>query len=110
MTKFYVWWTDQEESTAVHQNEALINTFPEYLRTQLGSRVGRAGRGRLWADREVIPDGIGIDPWPEKSPVAKWINHACSGGIVIRLWDFGLVRHLPGFVTDLGLNLISYPE
>lgn len=104
--EYLIWWTDQVESeTIIGQpwyKEAL-DKAPDYINKQFQSRLGRAGRGRLW-----VADDIGFPgddrPWPEK-PAANLAER--RAGIVIKAEDKDHVFRMPGFLTDLELNFLN---
>ena len=93
-----VWWLNQADCSAI--GDSLPKHFPGYLREQYMSRLGRAGRGRLWADEKF--GEVEVSPWPE-TPLAKVLGKD-YGGIVIDELDFELVFDLPGVVTDTHLQ------
>lgn len=100
--KVLVWWTDQAAAEIVDDLE--LTGWPAYLESQFNSRLGRAGRGRLWID-ERFPSSIEIPQLLfDGMPLGKWITGAGMGGIVIDAADLRHVRDLPGLVTDLDLR------
>lgn len=99
-TDVLIWWTDQEECETFGWEPT--DTFPQYLQSEYRSRLGRAGRGRLWAANEIGEVGI---PWDESKPASRLAGK--RGGIVIWKIDAHHVFGLPGFLTDLRLNFIN---
>ena len=103
--KYAIWWLSQaacEEIEPLHMEGKL--TLPEYIIKEFESRYGRAGRGRLWTADGIPVEGI---DWPEDAIATKMVTRKSCGGIVIKLEDVRLVAFLPGFVTDLGMNLLT---
>jgi hypothetical protein len=98
MNKYAIWWLSQ---AACEEIEPIIDEIglPDYIRAEFQSRLGRAGRGRLW-----VADGIDLSEieWQAEKPAAKLAGKC--GGIVIRSEDVGRVLGLPGFVTDTDLE------
>lgn len=107
MTDVLVWWTDQPAAEAVERlvdaDSPLISAWPDYLKSEFQSRLGRAGRGRLWIDDRFSPR-LEIPELLFDLPMGRWITGACMGGIVIKKGDLRHVRELPGVVTDLDLR------
>lgn len=107
---FYVWWVDQSACECI--GERLPTSFDKWVRDQYQSRYGRAGRGRLWCDDEVMAVWqpkmkITIKPWP-KTKLAKWLG-GDFGGIVLtpdqaeKVIELGL----PGVMTNNKMKLVS---
>lgn len=80
--------------------------LPAYLREQYRSRYGRPGRGRLWVDDQF--GDVAITPWPGQKPAAQAAEEC--GGIVFDRSDLPEVLSMPGFVTDLALNVVACPD
>ena len=99
-TDILFWWTSQEECEAI--GDDLPEFVPEYLRSEYRSRLGRAGRGRLWSADQFGAVGI---PWNTSKPAARLAGE--RGGIVIHKEDAPYVFELPGFLTDAKLNIIN---
>jgi len=110
MSDYAVWWTSQgccelmivacPPDDQKGWTTLLAETFslPGYIASELSSRLGRAGRGRLWIPETIPLEGI---LWPDK-PTSLMASQC--GGIVIYARDVESVRHLPGFVTDLEMD------
>lgn len=98
----YIWWLNQLQTESTVDNSAL-NKLPEYIFNGLQSRIGRAGRGRLWV-HESLPS-TSVDPWPDTS-LAETLGKD-YGGIVFKPEHLEIVELFPGIITDLQLNLIS---
>lgn len=95
----YLWWLDQSQTEAAFKSK-FVDELPEYLKEQLGSRHGRAGRGRLWV-HDSLGD-VSVAPWPETDLARRLAED--SGGIAFNGKDIELVRLFPGIITDLNLN------
>jgi hypothetical protein len=94
MKELLIWWTNQADAERITKEQ--IEALPEYIQSEFDSRVGRAGRGRLWVHESIDLSGI---EWNEKSPFSNYCLE--SGGIVFRKEDLLKVRDLPGQCTDL---------
>lgn len=110
MSPCYVWWLNSDCYTQMRRQdkERRLETY-EYLNSEYSSREGRAGRGRLWISnvvRNKYPEvNNGIVPWPENA-ISRLINDLDFGGIVVLPEDLEYVKTLPGFVTDMQLNMM----
>lgn len=106
--QYLVWWTSQKEVEEIVSegqttpHTATLLQWPEYLHDEFNSRVGRPGRGRLW-----VAGGMPVQEieWDENKPAARLSKE--RGGIVIRAEDAALCFSLPGFLTDLHLNIVN---
>lgn len=98
-----IWWTAQEDYEKI--GDDLEGDYPEYLKREYRSRMGRAGRGRLWVPSDIDLKEI---PWDEKKPAARLAS--TRGGIAIHMRDAKLVFGLPGYLTDLEMNFVNFPE
>lgn len=96
---YLIWWTSQRACRELDQLD--LSHLPDYIQVEFRSRNGRNGRGRLW-----VPDHIAVEEieWPEKP--GAWLADEC-GGIIIDAKDLKAVFSLPGFITDLELNVIN---
>ena len=94
-----IWWTTQLDCESIRDKDK--EALPDYIKSELSSRTGRAGRGRLWVPSECETNGI---DWNEDSPVENVCSN--SGGIVFLAKDLEIIKPLPGVVTDLDLNRI----
>lgn len=101
MSRFLIWWTNQEECEAVGE-QIEQSSVPDYLKSEFRSRVGRNGRGRLWVPDHIDLKGI---EWDTAKPASRLAES--RGGIVLDADDSLLVFYLPGFLTDLELNFIN---
>lgn len=88
MGQYAIWWTSD---TACNEAKHLMGPLPKYIKDELISRCGRAGRGRLWINDEVK------DAYP--NGISKIEAPAECGGIVIHRHDFVKLKNLPGFIT-----------
>lgn len=100
--KELIWWTNQEDSELVTKDD--IAKLPEYIASQFKSRLGRAGRGRLWvADlpefEAISKNGI---MWYSNAPNIQYL--IVAGGIVIRNQDYFSVHKLPGIITSTNIS------
>lgn len=102
MNEYLVWWTNQEEAEQVDAELLFRAGFPDYIANEFKSRLGRAGRGRLWVDDDIPITQIN---WDEKKPAARLAEK--RAGIVIRAEDKHFLFDRPGFLTDLDLNFIN---
>jgi len=105
-----VWWTSQQDlewyATKYDVEEPPpYPDWPEYLLSELRSRFGRNGRGRLWIALDSGFGGVSISPWPN-TPLAAWAEKY-AGGIVIRAEDSLLLRDVPGVITDLRMQRVG---
>jgi len=93
-----IWWLSQRACEAIGDEPPA--GLPAYIAREYRSRLGRPGRGRLWAD--AIFGDVGV-PWDKARPAA-WLAEDC-GGIVIWRLDVSYVIGLPGFVTNTRLYI-----
>lgn len=102
--EYLIWWTSQEEAEKAGELLEMfpVADFPDYIEREFKSRMGRAGRGRLWVAGEIPIKEI---YWDEKKPAARLAS--ARAGIVIREEDKVFVFDTPGFLTDLKLNFIN---
>lgn len=100
--KLAIWWTSQEEEREVIGMGA-HKSLPKYIKEQLASRQGRAGR--LWAVEEM---GTVSVKWNKKKPVTRLCKN--RAGIVLYEKDIAAVFYLAGFCTDLDMNIINQLE
>jgi hypothetical protein len=101
MVDYVIWWLDQPSCELAIWLGAKHADWPTYIKKEFDSRVGRAGRGRLW----VPPDIQFSVQWKDGDPAFDAIGDDC-GGIVIRLDDAHRVLSWPGLVTDENLRPI----
>lgn len=87
-----VWWLAPEDFNFMSHDYYL----PEWLRSQVQSALGRAGRGRLWLDTDRFPLDFGVSFGT--SPLAGLCSN--MAGIVLRRSDLKYLEYLPGIVTD----------
>jgi hypothetical protein len=91
-----VWWVNQADCDKI--DEGLI---PEpYIRTEYESRLGRAGRGRLWVPEEIDLNKV------EVPKTVVYENGDTHGGIVIFKADVEKVRGLGGILSDCDGNVL----
>lgn len=102
VSAYVIWWTDQYECETIEKVANYDAAWPDYLRSEFRSRLGRAGRGRLWIHSTIEQGDI---DWPAHKPASRLAD--LRGGIVIRAADAQVVFGLPGFLTDLELNYVN---
>lgn len=99
----YIWWTNQRDAERADASD--LSAWPEELRAELVSRMGRAGHGRLWIPSEWEWDGIGVE-WKERDPMFNALgNH--YGGIVFRREHLTYLKDLPGLITDFDMKHVQ---
>lgn len=116
-TGYAIWWLSQEDCEAI---EAMIDysheyesgsyypnvekslRVPRYIAVEYRSRLGRAGRGRLW-----VPFDIPLTEcvWDDELAVCQ--RAAKCGGIVVHMRDWRKLRYLPGFITDTEMRYLK---
>jgi hypothetical protein len=99
--KFLIWWTNQSDCERITP----LDSWPTWLYDEFNSRMGRAGRGRLW-----IPRLWANDPEMPKEAVWQFDSWTCqaandAAGIVIPSDALRHVQFLPGFVTTFAMAL-----
>lgn len=95
-----VFWTSGDqarEALRLHQESYEEYSLPGYFVSELRSRIGRNGRGRLWVP-EVFDVDISVDI-DQAEPLLK-AEITDGAGIVFHKDDVDWVRKLPGVVTD----------
>ena len=98
-----VWWIPSKDDGELQASEDAVTALPDYLADEALSLMGRAGRGRLWISSAIQPTISGID-WDKTKPCAELAEK--SGGIVFYKKDIDTLGNLPGFVTDLQMNVV----
>lgn len=98
--EYIIWWTSQEDCNK--QDSFISDDVPDYIVNQFNSRLGRNGRGRLWVDPDIPVETITVD---EQNEIAKIADNC--GGVVIHKCHYDYVKNMPGFVTDLELNMVT---
>jgi hypothetical protein len=94
-----IWWLCEHDCLAIG---GTVRGAPKYLKEQYRSRLGRPGRGRLWADERFGEPRV--SPWP-RTALARALGDS-YGGIVIEDGDLQLLEMLPGIVTDMQLRRV----
>ena len=111
--KLYIWWTSEEECrtiTGYLDGSPEYEYLPPYIKSEIDSRCGRAGRGRLWVggytDSKI--KFAEVDDYAVKAAGSGYV-HAISqsGGVVFFARHLDEVMELPGLVTDTDLKLVS---
>lgn len=102
--KYLIWWLSEEDCKQMpplyeDEDKEKGPLISEYIIHEFDSRLGRAGRGRLW-----VSDRFDIEEieWDNNKPMAKAASRC--GGIVIDIRDVNEIAYFPGFVTDLSLT------
>jgi hypothetical protein len=109
---FAIWWTNSEEGSALdnspyvqedgHEFYEFARGWPEYLQDEIRSRIGRAGRGRLW----VATEHMGLFPDLPKDLDYRRVSEC--GGVVFLKEHLHHLAGMPGLVTDRHLNAIPH--
>ena len=101
---YLIWWTSRDHCDVLgeHPKWTTKPKVPSYIRDLYMDRCGRAGRGRLWAQKDMFEGSV---PWDESRPMCR--RAAVCGGIVIRREDLAAVSALPGFITDMSMNEVT---
>jgi len=97
----YIWWTSQTDYAVLGEVALELLEAPQYLQSEYRSRLGRAGRGRLWSAPQF--DVKSID-WDEAKAMSLKLEDC--GGIIIEDAELELCLKLPGLVTDMNMNRI----
>lgn len=106
MLEFVIWWTGDAECKAI--GELLPSWCPEYMQQEWNSRLGRAGRCRLWVSRELngAPTQAHFDVDRPALPLELRLVATSAAGIVIRARDVSKLVCIPGIVTDVHLRRV----
>lgn len=103
-----VWWISPTEARVLESRQERVNALPEHICGEVYDLFGRPLRGRLWVPATLSKTfreaGGEIVGWDE-SPLAS--RAEVAGGIVVRQSDLEALQAMPGFVSDLELNLIQ---
>jgi len=109
ITDFYVWWTNQPQAESITDRQ--LKSVPAYLRKEFYSRMGRAGRARLWIAKSLKADDFQIFPWPTTELAEEFAGRRGpekdAAGIVFRKEHLSKVQKLPGTITDHELNIVT---
>ena len=99
---FLIWWLtpDQVRDMAEREDVGRLSNWPEYLRSEVRSLVGRNPKGQLW----VNPDHMKI--CPSVDPVRCELIDETEGGICFLRRDRALVEKTTGYITDFKMNLL----
>ncbi len=104
MNELAIWWVTPGNEMHLQHRVEEVDALPSYISTQVHSLFGRPMRGRLWVSAEIQPPLKEI-PWDDSKPYASRATE--SGGIVVYRKDLDTLSRMPGFITDLNLNLIQ---
>ena len=87
---YAIWWTSQRDiekifsgqvpGVAMWPDKTPVDDLPPTIASELRSRNGRNGRGRLWISNDSFPAITGLKYWPEASAVAKIIMDDSRAG------------------------------
>ena len=95
-SKIAVWWVNQADCESINDEQVPSG----YIRKEYESRLGRAGRGRLW-----VPNNISCQQVEVPSSVCS-DGQDTHGGIVILKEDIEKVRPLGGILSDAQGNIL----
>ena len=107
--RYAIWWTNQDDAAWIYKTtlSSQWSRLPLYIQTEFTSRLGRAGRGRLWINNDEFPNITGLSNWDTTTEAARWIAKSSHAGIWLHRTDARWVLAEAGFVTDLDLNMIG---
>lgn len=103
MNQYAIWWLNQRACELAVALGADTSTWPEYIKEEFDSRVGRPGNGRLWVPQDFEFPGI---EWKDGDAAFDAVAKDC-GGIVILRTDAHHVLSWPGFVSGADLRPIQ---
>jgi hypothetical protein len=98
-----VWWCPSKDDDKLQDLYEEVGTLPEYIAKEARDIMGRPRRGRLWISNAIKPRIDSIE-WDDTKPCAR--RAVESGGIIIYKKDIDILARMPGFVTDLQMNMI----
>ena len=104
MDELAIWWVTPGNEMHLQHRVEEVDALPSYISVEVHSLFGRALRGRLWVSAE-IQTRVEEIPWDASKPCARRASE--SGGIVVYRKDLNTLTGMPGFVTDMNLNLIK---
>ncbi len=114
---YAIWWLSQDdceilESMIDYETQYEVGSYypnvvislhiPLYIAKEYRSRLGRAGRGRLW-----VPPEINITECVWSGELSVCQRAAECGGIVVHMRDWQKLRNLPGFITDIEMRYLK---
>lgn len=99
----YIWWTNQNDAEDVDLMKDMV--WPDYLKIEHKSRLGRNGRGRLWVSNSWGDISSLRVVWDDTQLIFR-ITGRHYGGIVFDRNDVEYLKILPGFITDMNMNVI----
>jgi hypothetical protein len=108
--RYRILWTSGEEADlAVRLAESGVVRLHPALLDALRSRVGRAGRCRIWPSGGIPYDDaptarVFASPPPDLMPLVEYLARISAGGIVLHQALLDQALRLPGMVTRLDLR------
>lgn len=99
--KLAIWWVTQADCEAIGEAPVL----PDYLKTEYASRLGRAGRGRLWVPDEIELQQVAVPKCVVYEGKSATGNDT-HGGIVLWKEDVEKVRPFGGIISDTNGNVL----
>ena len=104
--RFVIWWLTSNEAMLLVEDPFFIASTPAYIQTEVNSRNGRPGRGRLWVTLEWMNLNIDTsDYWIHGKPLHTVLGEE-YGGIIILKTDFDKVTNMGGIFTTLKMERI----
>lgn len=98
-----IWWTSQEDCDQF-MGKNYHETIPSPYQERFMSRLGRSGRGRLWAENwaQALIENDQLN-----SKIGKRIIGNNCGGVVFVADKWPEAINATGFVTDFDLNIVT---
>lgn len=103
---FLIWWLSPKQVEVLHDRmrDGGLSDWPEYLRSEIGSLVGRNPKGQLW----INP--IHMDIVPKITDEYRGRIDDDKGGIVFLRRDLKFPRMFPGVISDFMINTLETHE
>lgn len=98
-----VWWCPSKDDYRLQDLYEEVGKLPGYIAKEARNIMGRPRRGRLWVSSSIRPQIQRID-WDDSKSCSS--RAAESGGIIIYKRDIDTLVNMPGFVTDLQMNIL----
>jgi hypothetical protein len=99
---YRIWWTTREEAVGLGTE---LDKVPSDICESLSLRI-RYGSAGTFTTCARCP-GLRSIPWPEDKPTVLRILRERRTGVVFPKADIGTIKSLPGFITDLHLNVVE---
>jgi len=107
---YMIWWLSRNACQQVNfllgQGNEVVANLPPYILCEVWKRFGHPGRGQL-----------SVAPHIPVKEVTEWktgdgvdVEALDCGGIVIEQEHVNQIVGLPGFITDLSLNIFTLDE